>query len=69
VTKNVLDYYTELIETNVLRGTAGDIGSGTDAGEALLRLVLQEYNRQASSTTHLAYFLPNYSEPFPKVGT
>ena len=41
----VLPYYTELVTTNVLRAAVGDIGSGQDTGEALLRLVLEEYNR------------------------
>ena len=46
VTKSVLPYYTELIETNVLRAAVGDIGSGLDTGVALLNLIIEEYNRQ-----------------------
>jgi hypothetical protein len=42
----VLPYYAELVSTNVLRAAVGDIGSGLDTGEALLRLILDEYNRE-----------------------
>jgi hypothetical protein len=46
VPASVLPYYAELVGTNVLRASVGDIGSGPDTGEALLKLILDEYNRE-----------------------